>query len=447
MAVCIFSRRGIHVRQGRGEITALFIPSHDQIAVYRDTSMTTADVAQRSGSGNSIPLWREVVGNTVFYGTLPTELTQARNALRVWLASDFAPTDAEAFFFLFENRWLVHGVRETDDEGRQNWRTTVLNHEPETIFQVVADNTADLMLSGTIRNITVAVDGDLNAYSQLRELLAPLQLSPVPFSILKPAPRARLLYRHRDFTLAMMISVFFLVFAVGVTATWWVLNSMRLATLQSQVEGVRQQIAGIQISDNLGQVQDPDQMLDAMKPPFVQQPSAIIDAAARIGAAMGKLKDVTFQIKSEADPDSGADSASADTSSDIRMLTVSVESMRQKLLVNQEQLARTMLPQLPWVRKISSIGGQGEDGGTLRVMLQIDSPAEGEAIPSATTVVDVAELAATNTISETGTVSSSTAGEGGSADALSTETPSGDVSGTMPGTVPGDETSPAEAVQ
>lgn len=366
MALLLFSRTGINLRKGRGEILALYIPSIDQTQVYRDIGSTTAEVAQRSGSGDRTPLWREELGATVVYGPLPQDMAQIRQGLKVWLASDYAPADAEAFFFIFDRRWLVHGIQETDDEGRRKWRTTILSYPEDQIFGVVADNAADLMLGSNKRDIIIAVDEGLDSYSQLKELLAPLGLAPVPFSTLKPSAKARILYRHRDHMLAILVSLFFLSMAFIGTLVWWFSNSMELSRYEERVASVRQQISSIQINDSIGHIREPEALLNLMKRPFAQQPSAILDAASRLGAQFGNLSGVKFELQPEGAP------------SGQRRLMVEVTQPKQRLLVGQEALAKSLLPHLPWVRELANVSPPGSDRMDMDILLQIEAPTGAE---------------------------------------------------------------------
>ncbi len=370
MALILFSRTGVNLDKGKGEVLGLCVPSADQIQVYRDVGSTGAEIAQRSGAGGKHPLWREEGGETIVYGMLPTEMAQRRQALKVWLASDYAPTDAEAFFFLFDKRWLVHGIQETDDEGRRKWRSTILSYPEDQIFTVTADSAADLMLGSNKRNIVIAVDEDPSSYGRLKELLAPLGLSPIPFSALKPSPRARILYRHRDYTLPMLVSVFFLMLVVVGTLFWWFNNSMELSNYEERVVSVRRQIGSIQINDSIGHIRQPEGLLNAMKRPFAQQPSAILDAAARLGAQFGDVANVKFNFQPETGPE------------DQRLLEVEISKPKQSLLVGQEAVAKALLPNLPWVRDLANVSPPNSGQIDLNIQLQIDTPpGDGSEIP------------------------------------------------------------------
>lgn len=374
MDIVILTKRGISFQKvRRGEQQVILIPSDESIKVYKDITENHA-IAERYGADGKPPLWREQGGQATVYGVLPDSLSQRRQALKVWLAEDFAPRDSTAIMYVFE-KWVVFSRREVDDEGHHGWRTTLLKaDEDETgdITTLITTTLGDLMLDDVESRVCVAVYEDLKLYEHLQSALEPLGIKPVPFSTLKIGQRIKPLYRQRDFSLMMAMSILLTLGLLAAMSAYWFVNWLEQNRLTNKISEVRQQIQGIEVNQSIGQLREPDQILQAMQKAFEQKPSSIIDAAARFGREFGELETVSFQV-------GAADLQPTDTVNLMEpgqhQVDVSVVNPTNKLLVDQERLARVLLADAPWVRRVENLP-LGQNVLTLKVVLQTDPTEE-----------------------------------------------------------------------
>lgn len=376
MNTIIFNKKGIQYEHGRrGETTVILIPAREQVQTFKDLSSNygTNEVAERSGLVGQMPLWRDVEGRCVVYGTLPDDIAQRRQALKVWLSQDFAPRDCEAFYFIFNNDCIVHGVKDIDDERREDWRVMVLKGDAVTL---VTNAISERMLDGSSSSqVCVAVHDNLGLYESLKQSLKPLSVEPVPFSTLKPMA-AKPLYKHSDYTLLMLTFTFFAGMVLAATIAYWMVNMMHVQRLQGQIADVQQQIRNIQINKNLGHIREPEMLLNEMQKAFAQQPSAIMDAGARFGTEFGELSEVNFNV-TRVDPSQPQLPGTAVVGPGEYVLSVKTSSVSNKLLVDQENLARSLVKNLPWIRRVENVGGEGDS-------LQLKITVQGESVAGVT---------------------------------------------------------------
>ncbi|MCP5405689.1 MAG: hypothetical protein H6922_05665 [Pseudomonadaceae bacterium] len=370
MDIVILTRRGIaYQRVRRGEQQVIFLPSDEAVKVYKDIT-DTSTIAERYGAQRSPPLWRQAEGQLVVYGLLPEALAQRRQALKVWLAQDFAPAEATAVMYVFDKKWVVFSRRDINDEGVVDWRTTLLKAEEDiSVSDLIGETANDVMLDDVDARVCVAVYEDLELYESLQEKLKPLDIKPVPFSSLKVSPRAKPLYRQRDYGALMILSILLLTLLFAASAAYWFVTWLELQKVDGHIRDVRRQISNIEVNQNLGQLNDPHQVLRTMQKAFEAQPSAIVDAAARIGREFGELDSVKFSV--------GKDNT-GNTRDNINPLepgqhevTANIGKPTNTLLVDQERLATLLMADAPWARQIENLP-VGGSGLTLRIVLQTE---------------------------------------------------------------------------
>lgn len=376
MDIVLLTKRGVvFQRIKRGEQTVLLIPSSENIKIYKDVS-DTSTIAERYGASGQVPLWRQHEGQTVVYGALPESLSQRRQALRVHLAQDFAPTTTNAFYYVMDPKWIVHGRKEVNDEGRDEWRVTLLKtKDNQTPVMLVREAVAELMVENAESRITVAVYENLDLYHELKETLQPFDIQPVPFSTLKVPSRVKPLYRQMDFTPLMLIGFLLAAGLLAAAVFYWLIYWRQVGDLDTEMASVRSQIMNVQINKSIGNIREPESMLASMEKAFNQRPSAIMHAAAMYGKEFGELESIVFNTN---------DTATSRTSGGLRAVTnqqhlvrVMVGKPVNTLLVDQERLARILLEKAPWVRRVENIP-QGQSELAINLVLQTeDEKGEG----------------------------------------------------------------------
>ncbi|MFZ2586549.1 MAG: hypothetical protein WAZ18_00265 [Alphaproteobacteria bacterium] len=375
MDMVLLTKRGISFqRLKRGEQTVILIPAPEQIKIYKDVS-DTSTIAERYGSSSQIPLWRQQEGQTVVYGILPESLSQRRQAMKVYLAHDFAPSNTTAFYYVMDPRWVVHGQREVDDEGREGWQVILMKApDGEGPAEMIQESASELMMENAESRLVVAVYENMGLLEELKDKLKPLSVQPVPFSSLKPGPRARPLYLQRDFTPLMLLGSLLAALCLVSAIFYWMMYWKETARLEDEMELVRNQIMNIQINQSIGNLREPDAMLSSMQKAFNQKPSAIMSAASTFGKEFGELEQLVF--------DTASNNKAGNEATAVRpilpgqhVVQVMVSKITNKLLVDQERLAQILVNKTPWIRRVENLP-QGQAELVMDVVLQTEQPGE-----------------------------------------------------------------------
>ena len=387
MNLLVINRRSIVLRPaGNGPITALLVPAHEQIQVVKDLA-GTADFRPRDDANSKVVRSRIVLsrvkgGQRTLYGYLADEISNLRANLKVWLAEDFAPADAEAFFYILSPQVILHGLKEVSDDGIMQWRVAQLGINlldgPDELTNAITD----YLLIHPGAPVCIAVYEQLSIYETLQNILKPYHLSAVPFSTLKPDARLKPLYRHADFTLMLLIAGLFGTLLMAGSGFYWWMTSNTLSGLNTQIAAVQEQIATIHVTQNLGTVSDPQAMLAAMAKSLPMPPSSLLDAAATVGVAFGQLEQVSVGVMPQT------------AEAGLYQITLDVPKLREPLLIQQQQKAEAFMRQWPWLRSVIR-KDEGGENGTLEIALQVGADAMGVLPP---TIARKVEEVSTNTM-------------------------------------------------
>lgn len=388
MNLLVINRRSIVLRPtSNGPITALLVPGPEQIQVVKDLAGTAdlrpRDDANIKAKGSRIVLSRVRGGQRTLYGYLADEISSIRANLRVWLAEDFAPADAEAFFYILSPQVILHGLREVNDDGIMQWRVAQFGTNLQDGTSELDNAITDYLLIHPGAPVCVAVYEQLAIYQELQKVLKSYNISPVPFSTLKPDSRLKPLYRHADFTLLLLIAGLFGTLLIAGSAFYWWMSSHTLSGLNKQIAAVKAEIASIHITQNLDSVSNPEDMLADMAKSLSVPPSSLLDAAATVGVAFGPLEQVAVGVMPQ--------SAEAG----FYQITLDLPKFHEPLLIQQQQKSEDLMRQWPWLRSIIR-NDAGGDNGTLEIALQIGPDAMGVLPP--VTVQKNMELSASTTL-------------------------------------------------
>lgn len=381
MPLTLISRRSVVYREtGSGEMTVLLVPGRDQIQVVKDLAgLGKADIPVREGGATGKPvqvrkqaqLSRVYIGRRYIYGNLPNEISDLRQPVKVWLAEDFAPTQSQAFFYIFSSTVVIHGVREQDDEGQQTWRTAQLMLGEGDPIKTIIDAISDYALANNTETLTVAVLNKLDLYEKLQAGLGTYNISPIPFSKLKPQAGIKPLYRHRDYTILYLTFALLGLITVLASGAYAFFTMLERDKLREEVVDVQRRIESIKLNQNVGQVADPQSVLQTMSRGINQQMSAILHAAGDVGAQLGTLEKVRLMLEGgdfEGVPVEGVGEGQ-------QVALVRLAEMKKELLLDQELDATQVVATHPWVRAIMRGGPTGESG-VIAVVLQVDQTAD-----------------------------------------------------------------------
>lgn len=381
MPLTLISRRSVVYREsGSGEMNVLLVPGRDQIQVVKDLAgLGKADIPVREVGAAGKPvqvrkqaqLSRVYIGRRYIYGNLPNEISDLRQPVKVWLAEDYAPAQSHAFFYIFSSTVVIHGVREQDDEGQQTWRTAqLLLGEGDPVKNII-DAISDYALANSTETLTVAVLNKLDLYEKLQAGLSTYNISPVPFSKLKPQPGIKPLYRHRDYTILYLTFALLGLITVLASGAYAFFTMLERDNLKKEVQEVQHRIESIKLNQNVGQVTDPQSVLQTMSRGINQQMSAILHAAGDVGSQLGTLEKVRLMLDGgdfEGIPVEGIGEGQ-------QVALVRLTEMKKELLLDQELDATQVVATHPWVRTIMRGGPTGE-AGVIAVVLQVDQTAD-----------------------------------------------------------------------
>ncbi len=381
MPLTLISRRSVVYREaGTGEMTVLLVPGRDQIQIVKDLAgLGKADIPVRETAANGkqvqvrkqAQLSRVHVGRRYIYGNLPNEISDLRQPVKVWLAEDYAPPQSQAFFYIFSSTVVIHGVREQDDEGQQSWRTAQLLLGDGDPVKNIIDAISDYALANSTETLTVAVLNKLDLYEKLQVGLATYNISPMPFSKLKPQPGIKPLYRHRDYTILYLTFALLGLITVLASGSYVFFTRLERDKLQEEVKDIQRRIESIKLNQSVGQVADPQSVLQTMSRGINQQMSAILHAAGDVGAQLGTLEKVRLMLEGgdyEGMPVDGVGEGQ-------QVALIRLTEMNKELLLDQELDATQVVATHPWVRTIMRGGPTGE-AGVVAVMLQVDQTAD-----------------------------------------------------------------------
>jgi hypothetical protein len=210
----------------------------------------------------------------------------------------------------------------------------------------------------------------MDIYQELKEVLLPFDIQPVPFSTLKTGPRTKPLYKQMDFSPFMVVGVLLSLGLCAASVFYWFVYWTQSSKLDGDMNDIRSKIVDIQINKSLGDIREPEAMLADMKKAFEQKPSAIMQAGAVFGKEFGELDAVMFNT---------ADTDMSKSNGGVRALTqgqhiirILVSNVTNKLLVDQERLAGLILQKMPWIQRVENIP-QGGGELTMDVVLQTEN--------------------------------------------------------------------------
>lgn len=377
MNVILFSRNGVHHNDSyRQDAVAVYVPSKDQIRRFSDIpTINDKSVRDRYGDVGQMPLWR-MEGNTVIvYGLLPEDLAERRHAVEIYLPEDFVPTGSSSFYYVFGDRWIVHGVRVISDEGVESWGVSRIDTEGQNIVDMMVGAISERQVTGVRENVCIAVHNNENALQKLTENLAAFDLDVVKFDSLSVDKDKKPLYLHRDFGMTLLVAAIFamLVCAASVGYAFMMWNDVK--ALDERIAKIEAEIRKIETAKKLGNIKNASEVLNALAKPLTQRPSAIMHSAGDVATAFGILQKLDFDTDADrTNTRAGrrAPKAAAKAETTIKVTATVTNEAGDYLLVDQERVAKSALESRPWIRQIERTPSSGQSGMTLHIGVQAE---------------------------------------------------------------------------
>lgn len=358
MNLVMFSRAGVHYESGgKGDLSAIFVPMREQVRRYTDIPhITGKTVKERYGESTNTPMWRQRGDVVNVYGTILEELKERRQGLEVFLPQDYAPQGCNAFYFVFGDRWIVHGIRTITDDGAEAWGISRIDSKDGSIVDAVTNAVSERMLEGNAEESTIAIQGDDALREELQRAVTPLGLKVVRFAALSRQKDLKPIYVHRDFSLVMLtFALFSLLILMGVI-TYLALGKLKLDEMEREIVSLEEQIRRAQENRPLGHIRNPQKVLAAMEKNIKQPPSSILHAVGDTASAFGALRTVEFRNKA-----AGKNQVES---------IATLSNVENELLLYQEEVGKSVLRDRPWVRSVERVPGRGKVN--LRIILKVE---------------------------------------------------------------------------
>lgn len=361
MAYAVISKDGLHYREsGKSHITAFYVPSQDQVKTFFDSSdATPKEVADRYGVTDKKPIFRFLGDKVTVYGSLPTEIEGWQNGVQVFLPQDFAPTTAQAFYYVFENGTVVHGVRVNVDSEVEEWAISRFHYQEKELVDKITANISDRILEMDGADIFCAVQSKGVVFNQLKASVSVLNIDVTTFKSFERRLGIQPLYQHKDHSIFMLITLFLFVVLFCLAGFYLARNYLLLEDLNDEISRLESDIKRVQQDVILEKVSNPRQILDIIEQDFATQPSAVLHAAGEAASELGELQSLVIDL--EENPSSNKDSL---------IVSAVVDDALYDRLIEQEAAALRVVESKSWIRSIKR-PGRGLDAKRLTLLIEV----------------------------------------------------------------------------
>lgn len=375
--IVVFSRNGVHFNEERRrrDTTGIFVPSRDQVRRFTDIGTVSArTVRDRYGDVGQVPLWRMEGNTVVVYGLLPEELEERRRTIDVYLPEDYAPTNCSVFYYVFGNRWMVHGERTVNEDGRASWASSKFDAKDGSIVDELLAAVSERVAEAKKENICIAVHGSDEVLRDVQARLQPFGLEVVRFSSLTRPREAKPLYIHRDHGLVFVVAAMLALLMFFSAAAFTFKGNLDLKEIQQRITQLERQIQETQTNTRLGNIRNPQTILNFMGKPLTIRPSSVLHAAADASTSFGVLNSVDFEAtkvvpRSYQQPD---EKGTVRTVNEKLTIVRTVAKGRGDMyLLDQENIAASLMESAPWIRTLERRPGT-QDSVQLDVGVRIE---------------------------------------------------------------------------
>ncbi|MFT7144185.1 MAG: hypothetical protein ACI9TY_000411 [Alphaproteobacteria bacterium] len=352
MNVLLFSEDRILYEDGeKGAISSMLIPRYSKIKKYADiTTVTDSTVKLRHGDADDLSaLWRKDGPYIYVYGNLSKELDEKRSTHNMYLPQDYVGEDVGAFYYIFNNRYVVHGVKSITDDGQRVWGTSLIGEKEDSVMDIVVSSISERMLEGKDERIIVAVHKDENALANFKEALEPFEQKVITFSELgAPAKSVKPLFERKDRSIIMLTLSLCAFLAMVGSVFLWGSGQIELQSQDTQVQTLQEAIRKLQKNKALGNIKNPKAVLKIMNETLPMPPSTLIHTAGEVGAMFGDLLRIDLGQKTVRKRGRQV----ATVAKDYYEVTMKVKTPANALLLDQERIAKTVVESMPWIKYI-----------------------------------------------------------------------------------------------
>tara|TARA_R110000868_G_scaffold218576_1_gene469019 strand:+ start:165135 stop:166250 length:1116 start_codon:yes stop_codon:yes gene_type:complete len=353
MNILLFSDDRVLYEDGeKGAVISILIPRYSKIKKYADiTAPTDNTVKLRHGDADDLPaLWRQEGPYVNVFGNLSLDLDEKRATNSMYLPQDFVGDDVGAFYYIIDDRFVIHGVKSMTDDGHYIWGTSLIGEKEENTTDIVVSSISERMLEGKDERIIVAVHGSDESKEVLKEALEPFEQEVINFKDLgTPKKEIRPLFARSDRSLIMLTLSLCTFLAMSAFVFLWVNSQIELEAQKDNVLELQDAISRMQKNKELGYIKNPKDLLNVMDMSIPLPPSTLVHNAGEVGAMFGDLKSIEMGTVSRS---LKGRSVAATTGYGVYDVDLKVEAPNNSLLLDQERIAKTVVESMPWIKYV-----------------------------------------------------------------------------------------------
>ena len=371
MNICVFSKKGILFENiKKGSVLAICVPATDQKRHFSDmVNPSKSLIRERYGLISGEPLYRETASGVTVYGSLPRELYNLKNEVRVFFPEDLLPEDINVVYYAMGDSVIVHSVRVLDDNGGVGWNSIFieLDKNGSGIIKILENLISERVVSNNKEKIMVAyTDISENIKDDLIQHISPYVDFIRSISELKSYKNKKPLYLHKDNSISMLIIVLVAAILFGLSIFYYHMGNVKLEKRDSEIRNLRQEFKASLLKRRLKKVSNPQAVKDSIEKIFKAKPSALIHAGSEVASLFGVLISIELEKRRSNRADRTIENNPED---DIVYIIAQVRSSGKDLLVDQERLAKSVYETRRWIRSIERVNKAAD--GTLLLKIGV----------------------------------------------------------------------------
>lgn len=341
----------------KGAICSILVPRYSRIKKYGDvTSPTDNTVKLRHGDADDSPaMWRQDGPYVTVYGNISNDIDEMRNSIQMYLPQDFVGEDVGAFYFVFSDRLIVHGVKSITDDGHQVWGTSLIGDKEDQALDVIISSLSERMLEGNDEKNIVAVHNDEEMRESFAEALKAFEQDVIAFKDLgSPGKKVKPLFERRDKSF-LMLTVSLLAFMGMVASIFlWTTTSIDLGNKKEEEGRLQDDIMRMQRGKKLGYITNPKDVLNFMNSTLPLPPSTLVHNVGYVGAQFGELESIELGSNRRSKKRRGSRD-----SKNVFEVKAQVLLPADSLLVEQKRIAQSAVDTNPWIKYIEKPEDRG----------------------------------------------------------------------------------------
>ncbi|MCP4355833.1 MAG: hypothetical protein GY793_09440 [Proteobacteria bacterium] len=371
MNICVFAKKGILFENiKKGNVLAICVPSGDQKRQFSDIANPSKKmIKERYGILSGEPLYRETSGVVTVFGTLPSELYNLKNEVKVFFPEDLLSDDINVVYYAIGESVIVHSVRMLNADGGIGWNSIFieLDEKGSGIIRILENLISERVVSNNDEKIMVVyTDISDGIKEELTQHISPYVDIIRPMSELKGYKDVKPLYVHKDNTILMLVITLIAMILFGLSMFYYYTGNEKLEKRDLQIQNLRQEFKASLSKRRLKKVSNPQVVKNSIEKTFKAKPSSLIHAGSEVASLFGVLVSIELEKRR---PNRANRTVENNPEDDIVYIVAQVRNSNKDLLVDQERLAKSVYETRRWIRSIERVNKA--DNGTLLLKIGI----------------------------------------------------------------------------